>query len=309
MLSRWLPAVVVVTGVLCAGAPLRAEPAAVDPAVVLELVPRAASGNHIIVGNEIILDAGGQSVEIEVLVRDWDTDGNGDPALDGVQTRLDCADFHSGSEGQLVPSNEDFTPGPTVPFGMGIDETRTDYLLADAATSLPFCNTVDCCDGTQPPCLACDGSGEPCEDAADCPAGESCNVPVEVGYYGCILGIFIGDPVEDDGTAKYVTTYSFAVTADAAGTFTVGLDPDPDQTLVNAGPPLSPVLIMPALITIESPACDFDVDDDVDMEDMAAFQRCFGETGGGDCWLGDMSGNGLIDLDDYALCFAEFQGP
>ena len=57
---------------------------------------------------------------------------------------------------------------------------------------------------------------------------------------------------------------------------------------------------------------DFEPDDDVDLADFAAFQRCFGETdvsSNPTCQPGDMNGDKAIDLDDYVEFASAMDGP
>ena len=49
----------------------------------------------------------------------------------------------------------------------------------------------------------------------------------------------------------------------------------------------------------------FDADAHCDLADFRAFQECFGQVASTECRPGNMTGDGLIDLDDYALFEAE----
>ena len=54
---------------------------------------------------------------------------------------------------------------------------------------------------------------------------------------------------------------------------------------------------------------DFEPDGDVDLDDFAAFQLCFGEVALGYCQPGKMVGEGPIDLDDFAEFQQALSGP
>ncbi|UCF33676.1 MAG: hypothetical protein JSV78_15225, partial [Phycisphaerales bacterium] len=54
---------------------------------------------------------------------------------------------------------------------------------------------------------------------------------------------------------------------------------------------------------------DFDRDGDVDLEDFAAFARCYGQPADGPCGAGNMAGGDTIDLDDYAMFYGAMTGP
>jgi hypothetical protein len=54
----------------------------------------------------------------------------------------------------------------------------------------------------------------------------------------------------------------------------------------------------------------FTGDDDVDLEDFAAFQNCFGEIEDPACYAGNMVGyEPVIDLADYGAFEQDFTGP
>jgi len=54
---------------------------------------------------------------------------------------------------------------------------------------------------------------------------------------------------------------------------------------------------------------DFDTDGDIDLDDFAAFQVCFGQTGAGDCAPGNMIGAPTVDLDDFTEFVDDMNGP
>ena len=53
---------------------------------------------------------------------------------------------------------------------------------------------------------------------------------------------------------------------------------------------------------------DFEPDGDVDLADFVAFQRCLGQEGAGECSPGNMTGDELIDLEDFAEFYASLTG-
>ena len=54
---------------------------------------------------------------------------------------------------------------------------------------------------------------------------------------------------------------------------------------------------------------DFYSDGRLDLVDFAEFQNCFGEYGLGECQPANMTGGGVVDLDDFDLFAAAFAGP
>ncbi len=54
---------------------------------------------------------------------------------------------------------------------------------------------------------------------------------------------------------------------------------------------------------------DCDSDGDVDLDDFALFQICFGELGIGPCEAANLNGDGLIDLNDYTALANDLVGP
>lgn len=53
----------------------------------------------------------------------------------------------------------------------------------------------------------------------------------------------------------------------------------------------------------------FDSDDDVDLRDSAMFHVCFGQLALDGCEPGNLTGDGVIDLDDFALFVQVLNGP
>ncbi len=103
-----------------------------------------------------------------------------------------------------------------------IERFRSDYVLADCATDGPACNQAATC---------------PDESAYRPSCGSSCMNPV---------------PLHDDDTEYYGATYVVDVSADALGTFALGVDPDPAYTFLmdDTDTVLAPITLIPALITV-----------------------------------------------------------
>jgi len=62
-------------------------------------------------------------------------------------------------------------------------------------------------------------------------------------------------------------------------------------------------------VQAQSGSGDFDEDGDVDLVDFRAFQECFGHASTGVCAPGDITGGGVIDLDDFTEFVAVMGGP
>ncbi|MCP4592659.1 MAG: hypothetical protein GY842_18145, partial [bacterium] len=54
---------------------------------------------------------------------------------------------------------------------------------------------------------------------------------------------------------------------------------------------------------------DFEPDGDVDLEDFAAFQTCYGETAIGFCQPANLNGSGTVDIADYVEFETTLGGP
>lgn len=102
-------------------------------AAVMDMIPEAADGAHVIVGNEVFLDCHDlpQCVQIGVYARDWDPDDLG-VKIKGHQNRLNCDSYSTAPEGTLVASIDDCSPGPCDLCTLGADKTRPDYVFPGA---------------------------------------------------------------------------------------------------------------------------------------------------------------------------------
>ena len=64
-----------------------------------------------------------------------------------------------------------------------------------------------------------------------------------------------------------------------------------------------------ALFTKPSFVADVDFDGDVDLQDFALVQGCFGTDGAGSCWGADLNADGAVDLTDFSAWSALIAGP
>ncbi|MGB2986800.1 MAG: hypothetical protein WBE26_13085, partial [Phycisphaerae bacterium] len=222
----------------------------------ITLMPVGASGSHSIVGNEIVLDNGGQRVFLEIFVADWDPDLNGSPKLRTWQVQIDSSGYTSAVTGTLAPATEacdtdgdcetafgtgalcDVPPGAGVECTPGfIGSNRSDYVFAGLGT-------ID----------AVDMSG--------------------LDY---IFGstIFSAPFATDPGEPRYAGNLVLDVSADAMGTFTIGFVGGASSFLRDEGLVLiEPLDLVPGFITI---ACELDEDCDDDnpcTEDECVADRC-----------------------------------
>lgn len=117
--------------------------------VWMTLLPVDADGPHTIVGNEIILDSGGQVVTLELRISDWDPDDNG-TQLRSYQYLVDSSSFTSGSQGEIglyrPPCIDDSdcvaTIGPRATcflfdercLACTFDEDRDDWVFGDSSS-------------------------------------------------------------------------------------------------------------------------------------------------------------------------------
>ncbi len=211
-------------------------------------VPFSADGAHTIVGDEIILQGGGQIVRLDIMISGWDPDLNGVPELGSFQAAFDSTTLASGSGAPLTAFSN---PDPS----------------AGAFQIRKRC-TVNFQD---------DPSGQRC-DLVPCPAPEFCidNTDLIVaGFdplcgvatifddyeYFCTTGTAAASGVLDDGTARYGGTLLIVVPPTAAGTYTIAFKNNPQLSfLLNfAGASITPVTLTAAKITL---ACQNNTDCD-----------------------------------------------
>lgn len=219
---------------------------AVGKSAEVSIVPVASSGPHSIVGNEISILSGAQTVTLELFLSNWDPQ-----KLRAYQVVIDMNALVSGDAGTALPlgwarepgdgqclsrpcdSNADCSPGFTCSsnewifdtcsgpdhnpeLGAFLDTSRPDYIFLGLQTV----------HGLDRICYR---------------------------YGGGLL--ISGSEVEYAGLPKYVGTLILNVSDDADGTFTVGVVPD--ETFFVDEPPSEaiPLNSTPALVRLVHPVC------------------------------------------------------
>ncbi|MBU0717870.1 MAG: hypothetical protein KJ749_06435, partial [Planctomycetes bacterium] len=193
------------------------------------LTPTEASGGYTIVGDEIILDDGGQTVTFEIRMSGWDPDLDGSPRLGAFQASMDSSGYFGVN---AVPPN----PDPDVdlnPLGWPDDGAQGGFQILKRCTI-----------GGTP-----DINGTACRLTPDCPSGESCvdnpdwvfaglnyiaavaTVPLAFKWGGAVFG----GGAADDGGSRYGGTLILEVPADAVGTYTIRFNPSRAETFMNSG--------------------------------------------------------------------------
>ncbi len=213
-----------------------------DCAAHIALVPVGADGPHVLAGNDIVVSSSGQTVTLEIQVANWD------PHLLGIyQAVIDMHGFLSGDTGTAFPLGWDrpFEPVP--------------------------CNTDADCPPEWPHCYQFVGPmcGGPDYDPA---RGAFIDTPHPDYVYAGITDLPGVDYVQyrfgnlafDDEDApayvpppKYAGTLILELSADAAGTFVIGVVEDrlytflrnPEEDLI------VPLTFAPARIIIQPPTC------------------------------------------------------
>lgn len=200
-------------------------------------LPVSATGVHSIVGNEIRLTGGGQTVTLELRVSDWDPGHDGIPELGAYQATLIAAGYASGSGAPLSP--------------------LTSPNLAAGA----FIATKRCTVGGMP-----SSTGAPCTANSQCTPQTCQENPAYVFYqlsplaavstqtadyqYGAAVTALMGQI--DDGSSYYAGTLKLVVPATARGTYTIGFDANQNNTFLNDinALILLPLNLTPAKITV-----------------------------------------------------------
>ncbi|MGB0716521.1 MAG: hypothetical protein ACPGXK_11615 [Phycisphaerae bacterium] len=184
---------------------------------VVSILPTRASGiecatpdqdpatcDWYLAGVAIILNRGGQDVQFEIFVRDWDPGATGEQ-IAAYQFSPLCDSYFSTTDVRLLPLADDCGIGQgtfDVDFCLGVDQNRTDWLHADAAIVLPAC-----------------------QNSALCPDGGA-------GAYACGSVVVAGTGGTDDGTDQYLTHFAYTVPANAAGMWSLSVDTDPNFTFL-----------------------------------------------------------------------------
>ncbi len=214
----------------------------------IAFVPIGADGAHTIAGDEIILQGGGQLVELAIMISGWDPNLDGAPLLGTYQAAFDSSSFSSG------------TGDPLTAFATP-DATAGAYVI------LKRCTVGQLVDPNGPRC-----------DIVSCPAGEFCvdnSGLVVAGFdplcgvatilpdyeYFCTTGPGAITGVPDDGTARYGGTLLIEVPATAAGTYTIAFKNNPQISFMLDfdGNQINPVALTAARISI---ACQNNADCD-----------------------------------------------
>ncbi|MFQ5591429.1 MAG: hypothetical protein ACE5HE_09725 [Phycisphaerae bacterium] len=233
---------------------------------VMEWLPVTASGNHTIVGNEIVIEGGGQTVTLHLLVSGWDPTSVG-TLLGSFQGTIDPTSYLGAN---ASPPN----PGVDLnPFGWPL--TPTD----GAFQAVQVCGNLDCLfDPTNPAC-DWDEFGNcavtPCLDPPD-PRPFCFERPDWVFAGGNYVETVTTDSLSyswsaastsctsdpDAGLTKfYGGTLQLEVPVGAQGTYTINFVDDINFTLMTTclGILITPITSIPAQISI---ACVTDADCD-----------------------------------------------
>ncbi len=268
-------------------------PVAVSRAQEIAFVPIGADGAYTIVGDEIILQGGGQLVELAIMISGWDANLDGTPLLGTYQAAYDSTSLASG------------TGAPLTAFA-------TPDATAGAFVILKRCTVGQLVDPNGPRC-----------DISSCPAGEFCidnSGLVVAGFdplcgvatilpdyeYFCTTGPGATTGVPDDGTARYGGTLLIEVPATAAGTYTIAFKNNPQISFMLdfAGTVLTPLTLTPARISI---ACqtNLDCDDGNACTDDActASNTCVNaQNFNANVFCCDPAAGGLTTIDDGSEC-------
>lgn len=239
-----------------------------------------------IVGNELFVPGGGIRVWLEITLSGWDPDHDGSPALDTFQVRIDSSGFNSGLSGALAPPM-------MVPCTLH-EECQSVFGLGALCRSY-VTNDLVCQAGFQDFNRA-DSLFLP----ATFPLVDTSARDFRFGFLGGGQNVVL-----DNGTIRYGGTLVLDVSADAAGTFTVGFDSRQDESFMFAvADPRHariPIARMePARITV-SRGCCFS-DNCLNLSPASCLDS--GGTPVALC-LGDCNGNGRDDTCDVTQGFSE----
>ena len=195
------------------------------------LQPRSG-GAGTVVGQEIILTAGGVRVDLDTFVSDFDP-GNTGIRVVAWQSGLDSSGYTSALKGTLTP----FTI-PCVAFD------DCDALGMGAGSS---CNVAK---------LACDSGYIDCARAdylLDCGALNACNLSTK--DYVCGSAFIVGN-VLTTGADAYLWSLALDVSPLAKGTFTVDLRLPPNNVLLDTNAQFLPLVgVVPAQVTVDTGQC------------------------------------------------------
>ncbi|MGD2108106.1 MAG: hypothetical protein PVI86_01815, partial [Phycisphaerae bacterium] len=240
----------------------------------LSVLPTQASGGDpIIDGNEVVLQGGGRIVHLDVLVSDWDPDLDGVPLLGAYQAALASRQFANGSPGVLAfPEVACISHADCVTaFGgvcyLGMDE-GTPCVSDDECTG-GSCEGSTCAYDNVMPYDECRAAfvyrGRPDFIDVTLPMADSHTPTPPFGG----AQVLFPDGGADDGSIRYLGTFVLEVPDDAAGTYTVAIDPGPDAAfLIDSTSARIPGLeLSPALITVDT---DCNNNGQVDQDEIEA---------------------------------------
>ncbi|UCE58738.1 MAG: hypothetical protein JSU63_14995 [Phycisphaerales bacterium] len=221
-------------------------------AQVIEWVPVDASGNHTIIGNEIVLEGGGQLVTLHLKLSGWDPDQIGE-TLGSYQAAIDPSDYLGANASPANPGVDLNPSGWPISPSDGIFQA-----LQVCVETLQFPDVFD-------PLSTCTSATAE-EDCGPFPAG--CVDRPDFVYAGVdfvptvttstlayTMGAATVDcPTDPDGgmTKFYGGTLILEVPVDAQGSYTVGFNNSPDYTLMTncIGIFMSTMTRVPAQISI-----------------------------------------------------------
>jgi len=253
------------------------------------LVPVGASGPHVIRNRTVILGEGGQQVSLEIRAGGWDPDLDGYPKLRTLQAQVDSAGFTSGSTGSLsvaeipIPcANDADCPMYNVACVDGLCEANGAFFVDETHANYVFSGLED---------ISAVNTINPSPIAGATLFNES-------------------DAVTDTGVPRYLASMVLDVSVDAAGSFTVGFNPDPAWTFMSAADVsyINFEMLLPATVEVGT-SCGADVAGEPDCNDNGnldlcdvldgASEDCNGNLTPDEC-EDDCNGNGLADECDIA---------
>ncbi|MCH8148276.1 MAG: hypothetical protein IH987_09835 [Planctomycetes bacterium] len=237
-------------------------------------VPTGATGDHNIVGQEIILTGAGQEVTLDLEMSGWDPDQDNIPRLAAFQVTVDSSGYSSGMGTALNPLGWPDSP-----------ELGAFQILNRCTINFG-----------QPP------TGAPCTGQADCPE-EACIADPNFVFTGLnpitaiattsldyeLAAVAQIDGRTDDGINWYGATLVLEVPLGAVGTYTIGFVNNPNSTFMRdelAGP-ITPIILISAQITV---LCA--VDADCNDANACTIDSC----------LGDGTCQNTLNYDDALFC-------
>lgn len=224
----------------------------------IALVPVGSQGRSTIEGNEIIMTEGGQIVRLEIRVGCWDRNGAG-TMLNEYAVTIDATSYTSGSRGEI-------------------------------SIHRPPCSTDDSCEREQGPGATCESFSKTCSQCSINTgrpdyvfAGQGSDAECEPGVpdfrtgasFFAGFGVRQPNPFPDRGL--YGGAAVFAVSPDAAGTFTMGFGTA--LLFDSQGNEILPVTRIPALITIPLGRCCYSLPADGQCVDNVTEGECDAQEG------------------------------